>query len=124
MALRQKEATFLMLDQEMIDFEQNVFSAVEEFNIQHSVVNGAKLADSIASITSDMVVKRFLLGETDITRLSNAQNAKVSAQKNYINALQKYWQYYYALRKWTLYDFANNKPLIDGFNELYSNLLE
>ncbi len=122
MALRQKEASFLMLDQQLIDLEQNIYSAVEEFNIQQSLITGAQLADSISRVRHEMVIKRFVLGEIDITRLNNAVNARVSAQKSYINALQKYWQYYFNLRKLTLYDFINNKPLVDGFREVYSEL--
>ena len=117
-------AAFLLLDQQLIDLEQNIYSAVEEFNIQQSLVTGAKLADSIARITHEIVVKRFVLGKTDITRLNNAVNAQVSAQKSYISALQKYWQYYYTLRKLTLFDFINDKPLLDSFYDLYTELEE
>ena len=45
-----------------------------------------------------------------------AHNRQQEAQTNYISALQLFWEYYYKIRKLTLYDFEHNLPLVDSYD--------
>jgi outer membrane protein TolC len=59
----------------------------------------------------DRTKQRFIIGKADINSLTLSQSRQQSANTNYIQALQNFWESYYRLRKLTLYDFEFNRPL-------------
>ena len=65
-----------------------------------------------------MTKQRFLIGKSDINSLNLARNRQDQAQINYINELKKYWDYYYKIRKLTLYDYEKNNALSADFDKL------
>ena len=111
LAERQKQVTELSLQQAEIDFEQQVLLTAEEFNQQDKLVSGAAQADTIASLAYDVTRDRFLMGYVDLVRLGVAQTAEISAKRSYIDALQNYWNYFYTIRRMTLYDFVKGEEL-------------
>ncbi|MEM6647605.1 MAG: TolC family protein, partial [Bacteroidota bacterium] len=54
---------------------------------------------------------RYSIGSIDITELFNAQQAKDSARRAYIQELRSFWVSYFQLRRLTLYDFATGQRL-------------
>lgn len=118
LAIRQKKALVLQLEQEESDFRQNVLLSTAEFNIKKDFVIAASQVDSIAQLVYNISKKRFLAGQLDLLKLNAAQNASISAKLKYINELRDYWFQYYTIRKLTLYDFEKNKSLSQDFDEL------
>ncbi|MFV0484191.1 MAG: TolC family protein [Bacteroidales bacterium] len=114
----QKEETVNRIKQEVIDFRQNISMNVMEFNIQSTQVNNAAKADTIANLGYDVTIQRFKIGKLEVTNLNIAQNNLSEARRAYYSALQKYWNYYYLIRKLTLYDFENKKTLSEDFEKL------
>ncbi|MFV0505992.1 MAG: TolC family protein [Bacteroidales bacterium] len=114
----QKEETANRIKQEIIDFRQNVSMNVMEFNIQSTQVNNAAKADTIANLGYDVTIQRFKIGKLEVTNLNIAQNNLSEARRAYYSALQKYWNYYYLIRKLTLYDFENDEALFEDFDKL------
>ena len=101
------------VEQEIIDFEQNVFLNVMEFNMQKDQLYIAAKSDTVAQKRYDVTQKRYMIGQVnDILELNNAQIDNDNARKGYYSALRNYWINYYELRKMTLYDFIDNKMLI------------
>jgi outer membrane protein TolC len=122
MAKSNREVTEAEVKQARIDFEQNIFQQVMEFNLQDDQVLIAAKADTIAQMGFDVTKQRFMIDKVDVLKLNSARNSLDAARRNYIDALRRYWNYYYTLRRLTLYDFENNKPLMDNFDQLVQDL--
>ncbi len=121
MAKSNREAVRLSINQEKIDFEQNIVMNVMEFNLQGIQVTNSAKADTIAQLKYDVTQQRFLIGKQDITRLNIARNDREQARRAYINSLRSYWNYYYSIRRLTLFDFEQNTTLSEDFDKLVEN---
>lgn len=118
MARSNREVMRISINQEKIDFEQNVTMNVMEFNLQgNQVLNTAK-ADTIAQMQYDVTQQRFLIGKIDVTKLNLARNDREKARRAYIRSLRSYWDYYITIRWLTLFDFENNVTLSEDFDKL------
>jgi outer membrane protein TolC len=107
------------VEQEIIDFEQNVFLTVMQFNMQKDQLFIAAKADTVAQKRYDVTQNRYMIGQVnDVLELNNAQIDNDNARKGYYSALRSYWVNYYELRKMTLYDFIDNKMLIFDIREI------
>lgn len=121
MARSNREVERISINQEKIDFEQNVIMNVMEFNLQgNQVLNTAK-ADTIAQMQYDVTQQRFLIGKIDVTKLNLARNDREQARRAYISSLRSYWNYYITIRRLTLYDFENSISLSEDFEQLINN---
>lgn len=121
MARSNQEVIRISINQEKIDFEQNIVMNVMEFNLQgNQVLNSAK-ADTIAQLRYDVTQQRFLIGKIDVTDLNLARNDREKARRAYIASLRSYWNYYFAIRRLTLFDFENNITLSEDFDQIINN---
>jgi len=121
MARSNEEVVRISINQEKIDFEQNIVMNVMEFNLQgNQVLNTAK-ADTIAQLRYDVTQQRFLIGKIDVTDLNLARNDREMARRAYIASLRSYWNYYFAIRRLTLFDFENNITLSEDFDQIINN---
>ena len=121
MAQSNREVVRISVNQEKMDFEQNVIMNVMEFNLQaNQVLNTAK-ADTIAQLGYDVTQQRFLIGKVDVTKLNLARNDQEQARRAYIRALRTYWNYYFTIRRLTLYDFEKGITLSEDFDEIVNN---
>ena len=100
------------IDYQKRQFELSIKSTVREFPQLRDQVELARISDEIASRRYDVSKNRYLIGRIDITNLFIAQNAKDGARRNYIQSLRSYWTGYYNLRRLTLYDFEQDKPIL------------
>ena len=101
------------IEQDVIDFQQNIFLKVMQFNMQKDQLMIAAKADTVAQKRFDVTQKRYMIGQVnDVLELNNAQIDNDDAKKGYYQSLRNYWVNYYELRKLTLYDFLENKILI------------
>ena len=71
----------------------------------------AAKADSVGAKRFEVARNRYVIGRIDISNLFIAQNEKDQALEAYVAALRGYWEAYYRLRRLTLYDFVNGRPL-------------
>ena len=121
MAKSNREVVRLGINQEKIDFEQNIVMNVMEFNLQGVQVTNSAKADTIAQLKYDVTQQRFLIGKQDITRLNIARTDREQARRAYINSLRSYWNYYFNIRRLTLFDFEQNITLSEDFDKLVEN---
>lgn len=122
MAESNREVVRLSINQDKIDFEQNVIMNVMEFNLQGNQVSNSAKADTIAQMKYEVTQQRFLIGKQDITRLNIARNDRERSRRAYINSLRSYWNYYYSIRRLTLYDFESKVTLSEDFDQIVDNL--
>jgi len=107
------------VEQERIDFEQNIFLNVMQFMMQKNQLMIAAKADTVAQKRFDVTQKRYMIGKVnDVLELKNAQIDNDNAKIGYYSALKTYWNSFYELRRTTLYDFRDNRRLQINPDEL------
>jgi outer membrane protein TolC len=111
MAEANRELVEVNVQQDEINFEQEILLQVMRFNMLRDQLLVAAKADTIAQKRFDVTKERYLIGKISITDLNLSVQEKDLARQAYINNLRNYWQLYYLLRRLTLYDFAMQKPL-------------
>jgi outer membrane protein TolC len=118
MAQSSQEVVRTQVEQAWIDFEQNVYLDVMQFTMQYDQLEIAAKADTIAQKRFDVTRERFLIGRIDVRDLNDAIREQDVARRGYIAALRNYWNYYYNLRRVTLYDFERDVRLTEDFDAL------
>jgi len=118
MAVSNLELAQVTSDQALVDFQQNLVLDVEQFNLQKTQVEVAAKSDTVAMKMYDVTKQRFLIGKISILELNNADTKKDQNRRQFIQALQNYWSYFYNIRSLALYDFVNRKPLETEFEKL------
>ncbi|GHV04822.1 membrane protein [Bacteroidia bacterium] len=107
--------------QEQMNFNQNIFLLVENFNNQAAQLEIAEQSDVIAEKRHATSIETFLIGKINILDLNDARKSKDEARLKHIEELFKYWNYYYNIRSVTLYDFQTDNDLDADFKELITN---
>ncbi|MEZ5070538.1 MAG: TolC family protein [Bacteroidales bacterium] len=118
MAQSAEEVVKTNVGQTQIEFNENVFLQVMQFNLQDDQVRIAAKADTIADLRYEVSKQRFLIGKIDVLDLNVALEEKDVARRGYVEALRNYWDYFYNLRAMTLYDWQKDIKLSEDFDEL------
>lgn len=108
----------LNVSQERVNFEQDILLKVKQFDLVRDQVQRALRAYDVSRKRQDMTRNRYYIGKIGITDLNIAVQEQESARRSYIGALRSFWEAYYDLRRSTLYDFANDRSLVnlpDGY---------
>lgn len=113
-----REVVQSRLRQETMDFNQDLFILVEQFNNQRSQLGIAEEADLIAQKRYKTNVETFMIGKISTLDLNDAQVSKDEARQKHINELFWYWYYYYQLRSLTLWDFEKNTNIDADFEKI------
>lgn len=93
------------IEQETIDFEQDIYEKVASYNLNRKQLMISERAREVAEKRFEVSKQRYLLGKILITDLQIAQSEKDNALLSYMNAFRVFWQSYYELRRITHYDF-------------------
>ncbi len=111
-AMSNEDLVKTAVQQDKIDFEQNIYLKVMQFAMQKKQLAIAAKSDTVAQLRYEITHKRYMIGMVnDVLELNNAQIDNDNAKLNYFNTLKDYWINYYQLRKLTLYDFQKNRPI-------------
>jgi outer membrane protein TolC len=118
MAKSNREVAEARIKQERIEFEQQVYQDVIEFNLQAEQVYNAAMADTVAQKGYNVTLQRFLIGKVDVVKLNIARSDLETARSRYVEELRDYWNYYYRIRMWTLFDFVKDQTLSAEFDKI------
>jgi outer membrane protein len=118
MALSSLELAQVQSQQAIVDFQQNLYLDVEQFNLQAEQVATAAKSDTVAMKRYEVTKQRFLIGKIDVLDLNDADSRKDANRRAYVQALQNYWNYFYNMRSLTLYDFVNRKAIETDYDKL------
>ena len=118
MAQSNQEVTRTNVLQDEIDFDQNVMLQVMQFNLQDDQLRIAAKSDTVAQLMYNVTKQRFYIGKIDVTDLNIALKERDDATRRYLAALQNYWNYFFEIRRLTLYDFQRDLPLDEDFESL------
>lgn len=106
-----KDLVEVNVSQDEVNFEQEIFLQVMNFNMQQDQLIISARADTVAQKRYEVTKARYLTGKISITDLNLAQNEKDNARLSFINSLREYWRSYYILRRLTLYDFVYQRKV-------------
>jgi outer membrane protein TolC len=104
--------------QAIVDFQQNLYLDVEQFNLQKNQVEIAAKSDTVAMKRYEVTKQRFLIGKIAVLDLNDADSRKDQNKRAYLQSLQDYWNYFYNIRSLTLFDFINKKPIETDYEKL------
>ena len=118
MAKSSLELAQVQANQALVDFQQNLFLDVEQFNLQKNQVAIAAKSDTVAMKRYEVTKQRFLIGKIAVLDLNDADTRKDQNKRAYVQSLQDYWNFFYNIRSLTLFDFINRKPLETDYEKL------
>ena len=95
-----------------------LFTAVGQFNNQRRLCDVSRRAGAIALERYELVMDRFSAGTASVTDLNTARSESDDAVRKYIQDVSRFWNYYYTLRKLTLYDFLAGNDILVDYNEM------
>ena len=113
-----REVVLSRIRQEQMDFNQDIFLLVANFNNQAQQLGIAQEADGIAEKRYKTSVETFMIGQISTLDLNDAQKSKDEARQKHISELYYYWYYFYQIRSLTLWDFERNCELEADFEEI------
>ena len=86
------------------------FAALQLAQARRNLTLSAK-ADTVAGKRFEVALNRYVIGRITIDNLYIAQNEKDQALTQFVQSLRGYWQAYYRLRRFTLFDFATGEGI-------------
>jgi outer membrane protein TolC len=101
--------------QEQMNFNQDIFLLVENFNNQAGQLDIAQQADRIAEKRYNTSIETFMTGQINILDLNDARRSKDEARLKHIQELYRYWNCFYNIRSVTLHDFIAGEDLEADF---------
>ena len=110
-----RELELSRIKQEQMNFNQNIFLLVANFNNQAQQLGIAEEADQIAEKRYRSSVETFMIGRISTLDLNDARDSKDEARQQHISELYYYWYYFYQIRSLTLWDFERGEALEADF---------
>ena len=112
------EVVKAQVDQAENDKRISLYTAVGQFNNQRQLCDVSRRAAAIAQERYALVMDRFRSGSASVTELNTARSESDDAVQKYIRDISSFWNYYYTLRKLTLYDFLQGDDLTVDYDEM------
>ena len=100
------------------DFRRTIFTAVGQFNNQRQQCIVSRRAALIAAERYGLIMDKFRAGNATVLELNTAQTENDNARKQYVQDIGNFWNYYYTLRRYTLYDFILDEDIEIDVNEM------
>ncbi len=118
MAKAQAETVRNQIEQAIIDYRQDIYTQVLQFNSQYDQYQLSERANKIANERYSITLENFATGSVSVTDLNTSQSEKDEANQTYVNELYNFWLYYYQLRQITLYDYISGTDISAEFDKL------
>ena len=106
------------LEQSMIDYRQNLFVKVMQFNDQYSHCEISKRAADLAEESYQLALKSFGNGNIDMTQLDQLKSKRDAALSSYLSNVGTFWTSYFDIRRTTLYDYKSGTDISAEFDKL------
>jgi Outer membrane protein len=117
-AKSREEVIRTQVDQLYSQYRQDIMIRVMQFNNQNEQCEISLQADSLARRRYEVTSENFRNGTITVLDLNTAQSEKDQAARRYITDLNNYWQYYFNIRKLSLYDYLRNEEVGTDFEKL------
>ena len=113
-----QEVVRAQVQQSENDYRRKIFTAVGQFNNQRNQCSVSRRAMQIAQERYELMMEKFRGGKASVMELNTAQSENDTARQKYITDVSNFWEYYYTLRQYTLYDFIKGEDLDIDVNEM------
>lgn len=110
-AQSQAEVVEAQIEQAQALLRENVALKVMQFNRQGSQCEVSRKAEAVGRERFAAARERFLSGAISVTELNTAQSEMESSAIRYLQDLASWWQYYYDIRRMTLYDYLKKDQI-------------
>ncbi len=117
MARSQRQVIDAQITKNRDDQIQDISIMVMRFNAQKRVCSISQNANEIADERYSIVMERFKNGNISVTDANQAQEEQDSANKQFLQDLKNFWVYYFNIRRITLYDYQNQKNIVNAIDE-------
>ena len=118
MAEAQARTTRNSLEQSMTDYRQDLLTQVMQFNNQRSQCEIAKRAARLAEDSYELALKNFGSGTMTMTQLDQLKEKRDNALSSYVSNVASFWNYYFGIRRTTLYDYRSGTDITAEFDKL------
>lgn len=118
MAQAQAETTRNQLEQSMIDYRQDLYNQVVQFNDQRSQCEIAKRAADLADESYELALRNFGSGSMTMTQLDQLKDKRDQAISSYLGKVESFWNSYFGIRRATLYDYISGTDISAEFDKL------
>lgn len=118
MARAKAEMVRNQIEQDEIDYRHAIFTLIEQFHNQRNQCAVAARAREVADRRYTIAMENFRRGTVSVTEMNTAQTERDQASQTYVSALADFWNYYYSLRRKTLYDFISHTDIGAEFDRL------
>ena len=118
MAEAQAQTTRNSLDQSMTDYRQELLTQVMQFNNQRSQCEIARRAAQLAEDSYELALKNFGSGTMTMTQLDQLKAKRDNALSSYVSNVASFWNYYFGIRRTTLYDYKSGTDITAEFDRL------
>lgn len=118
LAESQAEVVEAQIGQALASLRESVALKVMQFNRQGGQCEVSRKAEAVGRDRYAAARERFLAGATGVTELNTAQAEMESASLRYLQDLSAWWQYYYAIRQMTLYDYLNRTRIESSYTDM------
>lgn len=98
-------------DVEETNIYREISTLVRNTELLRLSISLAKQANTVAQRRFVIANNLYQVGKLTVTDLNIAQAEKDNARRSYVSALRQYWDAYFLLRRYTLYDFENDRTL-------------
>lgn len=98
--------------QDEINFNQEIYTQIRQFEMLREQVKITNEANQIADERYNIFKETYLIGEISLTDLNIAQQEKDQAAKDYIRTVKDFWEANANLRLLTLFDFEHQETII------------
>lgn len=116
MARSRQEVVEAEIDKERIDRKQDIYLKVMQFNNQNLQCSISAQADSVAAERYALSLRQFAAGQISVLDFNTAQSERNTAHMGYLTELQNYWNYYYTIQRYTLFDFLHMRNIVNSFD--------
>ncbi|OPZ48708.1 MAG: Outer membrane efflux protein [Bacteroidetes bacterium ADurb.BinA104] len=118
MAEANAETTRNRLEQNMIDYRQDLFTQVMQFNDQRSRCDISKRAAELAEDSYQLALSNFSSGSMTMSQLDQLKDKRDSAFSSYLSNVASFWNSYFRIRRATLYDYITGTDITAEFDKL------
>lgn len=113
-----REVTQAQIRQDEDDYRRRIFMAVGQLNRQGNQCSISRSAMMIAAERFKLIMDKFRSGNASVLEINTARSENDAARLKYLGDLGRYWEYYYSLRKETLFDFLTGNDISIDEKEL------
>jgi len=109
------QSKLLFIEQKQNDFLSQVHNRINAYNQGVVLLNVAENALNLANTQMSLITAKFAYGSSSVYEINSSRKDLDVAMNQYYDAVNDVWSNYFEVRQLVLFDFIEQKPLINLF---------